>query len=339
MINPHLSFLIEYAEKHKDEIDEKKEFFINNYMRMCKTQENIIQNENKENRILYIEPTNICNVSCIFCPRHKITRKKGYIDLELYNKILNDASISDVKYIRLFLYGEPTLHPHLATMIKMAKEKGFIVDTNSNALALNEQLSRKIILSGLDSIVFSVDSIIPEIYENMRIGSNLHTVLNNIYMFKSIRDNIKQEKPHITIQTMETTSTRKENSIGFFRYYADSINLSFLSNRNNTIEGLEKLQINKSPVHSGTCFFLDKGLSIYWNGDTTVCCGDYNGDYILGNIANKSINELLDSPILHHIKESIKINNLEHLPLCNTCESNASYNVLLNYLVETKQKL
>lgn len=334
MINPHLSFLIEYAEKHKNEINETKESFINRYIQTCNNQRSSNTSyETKDNKILYIEPTNICNSSCIFCPRHKITREKGYMDLKLYEKILIDASVSGVKYIRLFLYGEPTLHPHLATMIKMAKSKGFIVDTNSNAISLNEKLSHEIILSGLDSIVFSVDSIVPEVYENMRIGGNLKNVLNNISIFKSIRNNMNKESPHITIQTMETTATCNENSISFFYPYADSINLSSLSNRNNTIEGLDKLQITKSLAHASTCFFLGQGLSIYWNGDATVCCGDYNGEYILGNITNKSINELLDSPILHHIKESIKSNNLKHLPLCNTCESDTSYNVPINYLV------
>ena len=39
--------------------------------------------------VVMIEPTNHCNLECVMCPNSKIVRKKGYMDFEDYQKIIN----------------------------------------------------------------------------------------------------------------------------------------------------------------------------------------------------------------------------------------------------------
>ncbi len=71
---------------------------------------------------IYIEPTNHCVLKCKYC-LHGIgmKRKKGFMDLSLYKKILNDIR-GKIKTIYLLGQGEPLLHKHLPIMIKYTKQ-------------------------------------------------------------------------------------------------------------------------------------------------------------------------------------------------------------------------
>ena len=66
------------------------------------------------------------------------------------------------------------------------------------------------------------------------------------------------------------------------------------------------------------CMFPFRFFSIYANGDVPICCADLNGEYIIGNILDSSIEELWDGPM-----ESIRtrMRNGDPIPeLCDRCE-------------------
>ena len=67
---------------------------------------------------LYIESTNICNLSCIMCPtgRKEQVRKKGYMDFELFKSIVDEMA-PHVKATTLHIWGEALLHPQIVEMI------------------------------------------------------------------------------------------------------------------------------------------------------------------------------------------------------------------------------
>ena len=67
---------------------------------------------------LYVESTNICNLSCIMCPtgRKEQVRKKGYMDFDLFKSIV-DQMAPWVQTTTLHIWGEPLMHPRLFDMI------------------------------------------------------------------------------------------------------------------------------------------------------------------------------------------------------------------------------
>ncbi|MBC7766327.1 MAG: radical SAM protein, partial [Hyphomonadaceae bacterium] len=56
----------------------------------------------------YIEITNICNLSCAFCP--KTLRKAEFMDIALFEHILKQIEGS-VRHLYFHVMGEPLLHP------------------------------------------------------------------------------------------------------------------------------------------------------------------------------------------------------------------------------------
>ena len=121
---------------------------------------------------LIIEPVSACNLRCIMCYQidESFTNNKefmGKMSLDLFKKIIDDAHAIGVKAITLTGRGEPTLHPQLGEMLEYCSGKFYEIKMNTNATLLNEKLIHKILKSGINDIVFSVDSHEKKQYESI----------------------------------------------------------------------------------------------------------------------------------------------------------------------------
>ena len=87
-------------------------------------------------RKVYIEITNICNMSCSFCHGHK--RKKRQMSLGEFTLIL-DKLKGQTEYIYYHLMGEPLTHSELPEFIKTAGERGFKSIITTNGTLLNKR--------------------------------------------------------------------------------------------------------------------------------------------------------------------------------------------------------
>ncbi len=82
---------------------------------------------------VYVEITNICNMSCSFCHGHH--RAPRQMRIEEFSLVL-DKLTEQTKYIYYHLMGEPLVHPLLPEFIKLAGERGYksIITTNGTLL-------------------------------------------------------------------------------------------------------------------------------------------------------------------------------------------------------------
>ena len=73
--------------------------------------------------------------------QHMPIPKEGYIDFELYKRVVDECAENKLYSIRLCHRGEPLLHSKIVDMVKYAKDKGIKeVFTLTNGLLLNEKL-------------------------------------------------------------------------------------------------------------------------------------------------------------------------------------------------------
>lgn len=132
--------------------------------------------------ITLIEITNRCNLRCGFCARDAVKRHRGFGDMTLqqYKYILNKYSKS-IRHLRIFLHGEPTLHPDLITMIRYARQTGAAsVGFTTNGVLVTKNKFLEMAKAGLTVIAFSFEGVTPEIYEKLRVGAKYETVKKNI---------------------------------------------------------------------------------------------------------------------------------------------------------------
>ena len=103
---------------------------------------------------VYVEITNICNMSCSFCHGH--SRKPRKMTKGEFSLVL-DKLTGITEYIYYHLMGEPLTHPELPEFLKMARDRGFrsIITTNGTLL---KKRGDEIISSGLHKVSISLHS-------------------------------------------------------------------------------------------------------------------------------------------------------------------------------------
>ena len=84
----------------------------------------------------YLEITNVCNLSCSFCPGTR--REKRFMTPEDF-ETLSRKLRGHVEYLYLHLMGEPLLHPQLEEILGIAARQGFRVIITTNGTLLDRR--------------------------------------------------------------------------------------------------------------------------------------------------------------------------------------------------------
>ncbi|MBI5401568.1 radical SAM protein [Candidatus Wolfebacteria bacterium] len=262
---------------------------------------------------LGIEPTNHCNLNCVFCARHNIDYKFGFMDFDLYKKIIDEGAVNGLRSVKLVRGGESLLHPRFVDMIKYAKEKGVIdIMFNTNATLLTPAKSVEIIDAAPDLIIFSVDVPDKKIFEQQRVGANYDQVERNVKNFIELKNKSKAKiltRAHM-VYTPET-EVYIDKHIKRWKELCDEVTV------NRAVEYSEKTK--------NTCFKCRtpfRRLDITWDGSVYVCDPDYDpkGKLLLGDANVQSINELWHSDKIRKMRENF--NNLSpgSMDPCKYCK-------------------
>lgn len=275
---------------------------------------------------LDIESVSACNLRCIMCPWHgaqfpeynlKGRGELGYMSMELFKKIIDEAAKYKLPSIKLNYRGEPILHPKLPEMIKYAKDKGVLdVQFNTNGLTLTEELARKLIEAGLDRIIFSVDGGTKETYEKIRVLSNYDRVSANIKRLVQIRNSMGLKKPSVRVQMCKQEENAHEVE-QFVENWVDVVNrIGF---------GIKKdPNLVEENVERFPCPQIWQRMMICFNGEVRPCCGDWNGGMAVGDVTKQTIYEIWHSDALNRIRQMHLEGRYKELPVCWTCDVNTT---------------
>ena len=272
---------------------------------------------------VYIENTNRCNIRCTVCPREKLTRRQGYMDLALFEKIVKEVAAhrDQVKRLHLHNFGEPLLDKDLAERIKMAKGYGihhtYIV---TNGSLFNEERAREIIESGLDEMKFSFYGTDRRTYNSTMVGLDFHDTLAKVSAFLEMRKKLGLKNPRVIIQYIETPINRGTTA-DFLRLVnplidkeaGDSVFLTPLYNYGTGMSFIKTGGIAR------ICTFPWRIMVILINGDAVLCAPDYNGEQIAGNVKENSISEIWRGDIYKKVREDFSNFKYEGYSVCKGC--------------------
>lgn len=267
------------------------------------------------NHHVNIEPTNNCQLKCKYCGDNK-TRKTGYMEMDDYKKIMKMVnSFLPTPEIRLFLSGEPLLHPDIDKMAAIACFDGHPVLIHSNGVALDENMANGLIKVGKlfpnhISMSFSLDGATKAQYRALR-GPFLEKVLKNLEYFTNLNNNTGNPI-NITIQTI--LPYPKPKSVPKYLKSLKGVRFHVRHPHNWDIDG--SIKDSDHERYKIPCGFLEDSVAIYWNGDCPVCCADLNGRYIIGNILKEGLSSIVER--LDGFREIQE--RREFCPPCEQCE-------------------
>ena len=319
---------INLLKKIKKDYIEYREGWINQPSKIIK--QKISTDTYKDKKIsplcLDIETAAICDLACPFCFREFTATPDKIIDEKICYDLIDQAVALKIPSIKFNWRGEPLLHPKLPELISYAKKRG-ILETiiNTNATQLKGKLAEKLILSGLDFIIYSFDGGTKETYEKMRPGrfkkNSFEDTYSNIKNFKLLKDKMNSKLPYTKIQMilMKETFNEKKQFFNNFEKYVDDVSLSQYTERGAKIEDLDEdslsqyyheLSINKLPL--GTAYLRDafgkiklatgrkpceqpfQRLLVTYEGRVAMCCYDWGATYPVGYTNKKAFDNLKD---------------------------------------------
>jgi radical SAM protein with 4Fe4S-binding SPASM domain len=276
-------------------------------------------------REVFIEPTNHCNLSCVMCPQSRgLKRKKGYMDMELYKKVIAEIKDFNLRRLNLFMSGESVLHPRLVEMIKIAKETDIYVRLHTNATLLSRRLTEEILSSGLDMLSFSFDGETKQRYESIRINANYEDVLGKIRYFLSEKKKLGARLPYVQIEVIKDYNPRikqpyvEEKFKAFFKGLA--VNkfkaIWFLSFGDYLINS--KYKYPKGRFYE-PCRQLWSRLAIGWDGRVFACCIDFDGENIIGDVEKDTVLTIWNGEKMSHLRQLMLDKKYSTSSLCRNC--------------------
>ena len=276
-----------------------------------------------------IETSSYCNLRCRMCPQSFAPKSidKGYIELELFKKVIDEGAEHGLCSIKLNWRGEPLLHKQLPEMVEYAKKHGIIeVMINTNGQLLTKDMSRKLIKAGIDKIIISLDGMNKATYEHLRQGANYDKLIKNIDDLLVLKKELGSKKPFVRVQTLRMKETNKEvrDYVNFWKQKVDDVAVNEYSNRGE----IEKRDVGDYvAVGRCPCPQIWQRTMIAWNGDVMVCCGDWYKKTLVGNANKSSLKELWDGKKWEWIRTMHKKRRLAEVPGCDKCQLQESYDL------------
>lgn len=240
--------------------------------------------------IVQIESTNLCNAKCVFCPRDDMQRRQGVMDMDLFRKVVDECASLGITHVRVHNYGEPFLDKQLVEKVRYAKQKGIKeVGMISNGSLITEDLARGMIDAGLDAINISVDASGKDTFERTRIHLNYDTVIGNVRTLVRLRNALGRTRPKLILSFVRQGNTADEQAfIDEWRGVADKIHITDLHNWAGTLNTQSDVRF--------PCYRMWLTFTVLWDGRVSMCCADFDGRHILGDVRTSSIKEIWNSP-------------------------------------------
>lgn len=271
--------------------------------------------------ILQLEPTSQCNLRCIMCPQDTTTREKGYMAFPLFKKIVDDAIGFGIKRIWLYAQGEPLLHPQIVEMVRYIKNKQLAVDITTNGMLLDAEKTRALFDAGMNSadyITFSVMGSSKEVHEAVMKRANHELIERNILGLMELKRHRKISGPIVQIKFYSMPENQHEES-SFIKKWENKVD-RVLPITPISLSFYKDTTINNIPAKRTFCTQAWDRITVYWNGDMTVCNNDTDGKYILGNLSTESISAVWHSEKYEEFRNFHRKMNFENLPLCTNCD-------------------
>jgi MoaA/NifB/PqqE/SkfB family radical SAM enzyme len=259
--------------------------------------------------IVQIESTNICNAKCVFCPRDEMHRRQGIMSFDLFRKVVDECAELGITHVRVHNYGEPFVDRQLVEKVRYAKQKGIQeVGMISNGSLITEPVARGMIEAGLDAINISVDAAGREVFESTRLGLKYDKVIANIERLVRIRAELGQRRPKLILSFVRQNNSADEQAfIEHWKGIADKIHVTDLHNWAGTLN--TESDVNYRPWLTFT---------VLWDGRVSLCCADFDGRHVLGDLNTSSIQEIWNAePYRNARRQHLESGGPE---ICRSCD-------------------
>jgi hypothetical protein len=267
-----------------------------------------------------IETSTICNYNCLVCPRDSLKRKKEIMSNDLFDLILSKKKdeLPHIKKLTISGFGEFSIDKDWKYKIKKASilfDKIHII-TN---LSLLSEPDLSFLLNYISDIRVSLYGFTEDIYNKIH-----NTPANNTKYFNNIVKKIfyiiklKNKNQKIILNYIEIPENKNETK-DWINFWKDKVNLIEVWKPHNWINGKKYRSCCTHRIK--TCGRPFTGpIQVQVDGTINVCCFDYNGELLIGDLKNSSFNKIFNSDKMQNIQNLHRNNKADLIHQCSICD-------------------
>lgn len=275
---------------------------------------------------LIVEASGLCDLRCPMCPvSGPMKLPSGNMKLDLFKRIV-DQSASFVCEMDLSHRGEPLTNPSLVAMIAHAAEKRIATRLSTNAVRLTEELSLRLIQSGLRTITFSVDGLERESYERIRVGARFDEVMDNIIAFLKIKRGLRARYPATVIESLNLPDAPiDEKRVTRFLRNFRSLPLDRFTVRkpHNWAGAMAPDEQQEDPLAPRNpcygCPYIWNTMVVLWDGSVALCPQDWYNDNPLGNFPDSTLEGIWNGWTLTFVRQLLANRESNQIEVCSQC--------------------
>jgi radical SAM protein with 4Fe4S-binding SPASM domain len=258
----------------------------------------VLHNDKPLFSFIDINPTELCNRTCEFCPRVDsdiYPNQDLHMDISTAHKIREELEELNWKgSINICGNGEPLLHKDIVGLVRAFGDR-IRVEITTNGDFLRVDLIKDLYANHLDYMVISM-------YDGPEQVNYFDELFN--------KSNIDKSK-----YTLRDRWYREDEDYGLI-----------LTNRAGTFDWNRSMGISKQ------CFYMHYSIQIDWNGDVLFCVQDiYGKTRTFGNVNDKSLWDMWESKQMDKYRKLLGKGDRTESP-CNKCDASGLIHGYGHYL-------
>jgi len=291
-----------------------------------------------------IEPTNHCNLKCPECPSGlgALTRPLGILrpeQFEAYAKSIKKHAF----YVQLFFQGEPFVNKFMPELIRIAHKNKLYVAISTNGILLDDDRIDAILQDPPDKLIFSIDGLDEETYQNYRIGGTFSDAFAGLERLMKKKRAMKLTRPFVEFQFIVMKQNEHQLDAVFALGKQHGVNKVTLKTMQvyskksadhflPTDEKYRRYLVDENGLRiKGTfrneCFALWRTSVITWDGKVVPCCFDKDAHFVLGSMNLNSFREIWTSKPYQDFRQSLLDDRSQH-EMCRNCTEGVKINVV-----------
>ena len=278
---------------------------------------------------IYVELTNICGLSCSFCPSQK--PPTNTMNIDDFESIIKQVS-NYTNVITFHMFGDPLTLNNLEQYLDITHKYNLKVEIVTSGYYLNKFNPKIFLHLAIRQINFSLNS-----FNKNDMGMSLDEYLQ--YMFDICKLKL-QSKANFFINFRLWNLSKEKKSYSFnievIKKLEEYFNISINKEEKNSIRLDNKIlldfdnyfqwpSLESTNNTNGTCYGLKSHIGILSNGDVVPCCLDCNGHIVLGNLQNNTLDYILNDKKAQNIIDGFE-NNIAVEVLCKKCTFKHRFN-------------
>lgn len=226
--------------------------------------------------IYQIELTPACNLACPMCYRSSMVREIQLLDFTLLEEMASRGEFANTRYVELQLAGEPTIHPDLGRVVRFIHQQGLWVGLSTHGLNMRKPGVRAALLE-LDALTISVDSVVPEIYTQLRHPAHFADLEDDLEYFMALYAKLPLHgRPVIDFQVVETPMVKGSGDLDGLRAWVKKKQWDGLVRTRKMTDCFTELNglvpRGSTPRPKEHCTTPWNAVTVLANGDVVSCC-------------------------------------------------------------------